>query len=227
MFSWKEKKKKVLEINSEIVKDKYFDLKKSNRYLRKFSASLIIINLILVTGIITISKKNKIQTFIVEKNQNNYSVLGDIENVAGQKNVKENEIISRLYDFIYLTKTLTSDLELYKKSIDKATFYMTENSKNKFEFYLKENGYEEFVKKGFKIETVFSTGIKLEENTYQLRYVFRIINKEGKIEKEIRKMSMFNISFSKYLENKNEVIYNPLGLKIIDFVESTEIEGGN
>lgn len=228
--SFKKRKKEKLKIKDEEPKNILLYLKKQNYNLKLLLSFSLLINTFLGYGLVENSKTNGIQTFLVERIGNEYIVAGDIEKLASQqKMIPEEQIISTLFSFIEKTKLLTSDLKLYEKNLEKAKYLMTENAKNKSNLYLMSDDYKEFVKKQYRVEPIFITGVRLREsnNSYQLRWKLRITDSNGQIKLEKMYMGIFTIKFITEMKSPSEVINNPLGIKIIDFVQTEEFEQKN
>ena len=226
MSSFKNKKKQKLEINGEEPKNIILHLKKENHNLKLLLALSLLTTTFLGYGLVENSKANGIQTFLVERIGKEYVIAGDIEKLASQqKMIPEEQIISTLFSFIEKTKLLTSDIKLYEKNLEKAKYLMTENTKNKSNLYLMSDDYKEFVKKQYRVEPVFLTGVKLDsENSYQLRWKLRISDKDGNVKFEKIYMGTFSIKVISEMKSPLEVVNNPLGIKIIDFVQTEEFE---
>ena len=62
------------------------------------------------------------------------------------------------------------------------------------------------------------------ENSYQLRWKLRISDKDGNVKFEKIYMGIFTIKFITEMKSPLEVVNNPLGIKIIDFVQTEEFE---
>ena len=226
MSSFKNKKKQKLEINGEEPKNIILHLKKENHNLKLLLALSLLTTTFLGYGLFENSKANGIQTFLVERIGKEYVIAGDIEKLASQqKMIPEEQIISTLFSFVEKTKLLTSDIKLYEKNLEKAKYLMTENTKNKSNLYLMSDDYKEFVKKQYRVEPVFLTGVKLDsENSYQLRWKLRISDKDGNVKFEKIYMGIFTIKFITEMKSPLEVVNNPLGIKIVDFVQTEEFE---
>ncbi|MBC2857000.1 type IV secretion system protein [Cetobacterium sp. 2A] len=223
MFKWKGMKK-IPKINgSEIEKDKYFELSVNANNWRKTSFSLIVIIALLIGGLIKISVTNKVETFVIEKNGNNYSIVGNVSDVAQtQKKASEEQIIYFLNEVISNTKNLTRNTDIYEKNYKKSLSYLSRNTSIKIDNYLKSEKYAEKVKLGKTVEVKFNTGIKINDSTYQLRWSQTTFKRTGEIESTINYNGLFSIAF-KDIENSKELHLNPLGLIITDFVQKSEM----
>lgn len=223
MFSWKGIKRKQKINNVAVEEDRYFILSVNANNWRKVSASLLFIVAILVIGIIKISVSNKVETFVIEKNGNNYSVVGNVLDIAKtQKKVSEEQIIYFLNEVISNTKNLTRDTSIYEKNYKKSLAYLSQNSSIKIDNYLKNEKYSEKVKAGKTVELKFNTGIRINDSTYQLRWSQTTFKKNGEVENIENFNGLFTIDF-KEIENSKELHLNPLGLVIIDLSQKKEI----
>ena len=223
MFSFKNKKKKALEINKEpIAHDKYLDLRKSVDNWRRLSSLLMIFALLLGFGLFKTSETNKIQTFILEKEGNTYSILGTVHDLAQTQNkASEEQIIYFLNNFVTKTKFLTPNLALYKKNYEEVLSFMSNSTQTKLARYLVEDNYKEKIQKQETVEIVFNTGIRLEGNSYQLRWTQNTFNKNGVLYLQENFMGVFNLEFVD-IKDRTTLLHNPLGILINDFIQTKE-----
>lgn len=223
MISWKGMKKNLKINENDVGIDKYYELSIALNNWRKISVSLIFIISILIVGIIKISITNKVETFVIEKNGNNYSVIGNVLDVAKtQKKVSEEQIIYFLNEVLSNTKNLTRDTSIYEKNYKKSLAYLSRNASLKIDNYLKNEHYTEKVKAGKTVELKFNTGIKINDSTYQIRWSQTTFNKNGEVEKIDNFNGLFTIAF-KDIKNSKELYLNPLGLVILDISQKKEI----
>lgn len=223
MRSWKGMKKNLKINGNDVGIDKYYELSVALNNWRKVSASLIFIVSILVVGIIKISITNKVETFVIEKNGNNYSVIGNVLDVAKtQKKISEEQIIYFLNEVLSNTKNLTRDTSIYEKNYKKSLAYLSRNASLKIDNYLKNEQYTEKVKAGKTVELKFNTGIKINDSTYQIRWSQTTFKKNGEVEKIDNYNGLFTIAF-KDIKNSKELYLNPLGLVILDISQKKEI----
>ena len=226
IFNWKPRNKNALLTNKEKApRDKFLDMQINSNNWRKVAFSSCLLSCFLVFGIINISSNNKIQTYIIEKEGNNYNVLGTANNIGSEKrnikNVTDEEIIYFLFNFINKTRFLTPNLELYSKNTEEILSFLTQSSSAKIDRYLIESGYKEKIKLKQTVEVIQNTGIKLENNSYQIRWIERTSDKNGKIILEENYMGIFTIKFVE-IKEKNHLLFNPLGLLIVDFTQIKE-----
>lgn len=223
MKSYKGLKKTLKINNNEGGKDKYYELSVALNNWRKISTSLIFITALLVVGMIKISTTNKVETFVIEKNGNNYSVVGNILDVSQtQKKASEEQIIYFLNEVITNTKNLTRDTSIYEKNYKKSLAYLSRAASMKIDNYLKAEQYTEKVKMGKTVELKFNTGSKINDSTYQLRWSQTTFKKNGEIESIENYNGLFTVAF-KEIKSSKELYLNPLGLVITDISQQKEL----
>ncbi len=222
MFSFKTRKEK-LKINKDpVIHDKYLDLRKSVDNWRRTCSALMLLALFLGFGLMKASEVNRVETFILEKEGNTYSILGTVKDLAATQNkASEEQIIYFLNNFVTKTKFLTPNLVLYKKNYEEILSFMNENTKTKLDRYLLEDKYKEKIQKEETVEVVFNTGIKLEGNSFQLRWIQNTFDKNGALKSAQNFMGVFTIEFID-IKDRNTLLYNPLGILITDFVQTKE-----
>ena len=102
-------------------KDKYYELSVNANNWRKMCLSLMIIVVFLAGGLLKVALTKKVDTFIVEKNGNVYSVLGEVNGLAKkQEKASEQEIIYFLNEVIDGIKGLPRNTEVYEKNYRKS-----------------------------------------------------------------------------------------------------------
>lgn len=213
-----------LKIDGEVIegKDKYYTLSVNANNWRKISFSLIIIIVFLAAALIKISLTTKVNTFVVEKNGNNYSVLGEVASIAStQTKVSDQEIIYFLNQVIDGVKGLPRNTEVYEKNYRRSLAYLSRSAAKKIDNYLKQENYVKKVEDGKTVEIAFNTGDKISNNTYQIRWRQTTFTKDGEVESSINYSAIFTISFTEISE---KLLYiNPLGLMIVDFSQKEEM----
>ncbi|MDY2801263.1 MAG: type IV secretion system protein [Fusobacterium mortiferum] len=203
-------------------KDKYYELSVNANNWRKMCLSLLIIVVFLAGGLLKIALTKKVDTFIVEKNGNVYSVLGEVNGLSKkQEKASEQEIIYFLNEVIDGIKGLPRNTEIYEKNYRKSLAYLSRNSSKKIDSYLKDEGYVDKVKNGKTVEISFNTGTRISDNTYQIRWRQTTYTKEGEIESSINYSAIITITFTEVSEKT--LYINPLGLLIVDFSQKEEM----
>ena len=133
-----------LKLNGNDVekKDKYYTLSVNANNWRKMCFSLMVVVVFLSAVLTKIALTKKVNTFIVEKSGNQYTVIGDVSSVAEvQKKASEQEVIYFLNEVIDGIKGLPRNTEVYEKNYRKALSYLSRSAAKKIDNYLKEEDY--------------------------------------------------------------------------------------
>lgn len=213
-----------LKLNGNDVekKDKYYTLSVNANNWRKMCFSLMVVVVFLSAVLTKIALTKKVNTFIVEKSGNQYTVVGDVSSVAEvQKKVSEQEVIYFLNEVIDGIKGLPRNTEVYEKNYRKALSYLSRSAAKKIDNYLKEEDYVKKVENGKTVEIAFNTGDKISENTYQIRWRQTTYTKDGEVESNINYSAILTITFTDVSEKT--LYINPLGLMIVDFSQKEEL----
>lgn len=213
-----------LKLNGNNVekKDKYYTLSVNANNWRKMCFSLMIVVVFLSAILTKIALTKKVNTFIVEKSGNQYTVVGDVSSVAEvQKKASEQEVIYFLNEVIDGIKGLPRNTEVYEKNYRKALSYLSRSAAKKIDNYLKEEDYVKKVENGKTVEIAFNTGDKISENTYQIRWRQTTYTKDGEVESNINYSAILTITFTDVSEKT--LYINPLGLMIVDFSQKEEL----
>ena len=212
-----------LKLNGNDVekKDKYYTLSVNANNWRKMCFSLMVVVVFLSAVLTKIALTKKVNTFIVEKSGNQYTVIGDVSSVAEvQKKASEQEVIYFLNEVIDGIKGLPRNTEVYEKNYRKALSYLSRSAAKKIDNYLKEEDYVKKVENGKTVEIAFNTGDKISENTYQIRWRQTTYTKDGEVESNINYSAILTITFTDVSEKT--LYINPLGLMIVDFSQKEE-----
>lgn len=203
--------------------DPYFNLATNANNWRKTAFCMIILCAFLIYNLVRISAVNKIETIILEKNGNNYQVVGNVLDIAkSQVKATDQQIIYFLNEVISNTKTLPKSTEIYEKNYRKSLVFLSRSSSSKIDNYLKKEGYVEKAKAGKTVEVYFNTGLKISDNTYQIRWKQTTYTKAGEIDKEVNYNAIVTVEFKDITDVK--LLYlNPLGLVVTDFSQKEEI----
>ncbi len=213
-----------LKLNGNDVekKDKYYTLSVNANNWRKMCFSLMVVVVFLSAVLTKIALTKKVNTFIVEKSGNQYTVIGDVSSVAEvQKKASEQEVIYFLNEVIDGIKGLPRNTEVYEKNYRKALSYLSRSAAKKIDNYLKEEDYVKKVENGKTVEIAFNTGDKISENTYQIRWRQTTYTKDGEVESNINYSAILTITFTDVSEKT--LYINPLGLMIVDFSQKEEL----
>ena len=188
-----------LKLNGNDVekKDKYYTLSVNANNWRKMCFSLMVVVVFLSAVLTKIALTKKVNTFIVEKSGNQYTVIGDVSSVAEvQKKASEQEVIYFLNEVIDGIKGLPRNTEVYEKNYRKALSYLSRSAAKKIDNYLKEEDYVKKVENGKTVEIAFNTGDKISENTYQIRWRQTTYTKDGEVESNINYSAILTITFT-------------------------------
>ena len=173
-------------------------------------------------GLIYTSRKNSVETFVLEKNGNNYKILGNIQDLTTTQNsATDEQIIYFLNQFVMKSKFLPRDLDIYERNYTQILSLMTQTTSKKLDKYLTDEKYEEKIRKGQTVEIILNTALRLEKNSYQVRWTQRIFNKSGELIGSKNYLGVFTIKFGG-IKDKETLINNPLGIIITNFIQSEE-----
>lgn len=223
MINFKPRKFKLTLNNNDPSVDPYFQLAKNANNWRKTAFSLMLIIVLLIFFLANIAMKSTVETFIIEREGNRYTVVGKAEDVARtQDKVTDQEIIYFLNEVIYGIKSLSKDSEVYNRNYKKSLVFLSRSAAKKFDNYLKEEKYVDKVKNGKTVEIYFNTGDKISDNTYQIRWRQTTFSKNGEIESNINYSAIVTITFTD-MSDPQKVYINPLGLMITDFSQKEEM----
>lgn len=223
MKSFKSPKQQLKIENNDPAEDRYFNLAKNANNWRKISFCLIVLSVFLGAGLVKSATERKIETFVLEKNGNNYSVVGKVNDLSKQQEkASEQEIIYFLNEVIDNTKGLPRNNEIYEKNYKKSLAFLSKSASKKIDNYLKAEKYVEKFQNGKTVEIAFNTGDKISDNTYQIRWKQSTYTKNGELESQINYSAIITIGFNEITDSKMLYI-NPLGLMIVDFSQKEEL----
>lgn len=127
MINFKPRKFKLTLNNNDPSVDPYFQLAKNANNWRKTAFSLMLIIVLLIFFLANIAMKSTVETFIIEREGNRYTVVGKAEDVARtQDKVTDQEIIYFLNEVIYGIKSLSKDSEVYNRNYKKSLVFYPE-----------------------------------------------------------------------------------------------------
>lgn len=140
-------------------------------------------------------------------------------------NLNEKEIEYFVRKFYTNIRTITLDKNVFNKTMQETSVFLTPSSQKKLNQMLGENGIEElFNKKSTKsIEIISYNKMPSLENTYQVRWLEYQYNDKGELESKNLYNSVTKIDF--FTPTKNEININPLGIVIVDFTIAKENKG--
>lgn len=217
MFNWKsndKKKKTNLEMQEP---DRYYKQVVALQNQKKINISLltIIILLIIILGKITFFYQTRV--FIVEKDHNNYTYLGNVHNLTKQiYNPSDKDLIYFMNKITKNMRFLPADNVVLGKNRQELNYYLSPEAKQKLLGYDKEFNLVNLQKKGVVMDIVPISAIRLSAGTFQLRWVEKMYDVKGA---EINSNLMVGI-FKYKIEpptSSDQILNNPLGINIINF----------
>ena len=227
MFNWRNKNKK--QTNSEIENlspDRYLDLAKANDNKRKIIFSLIILQLFSLVIIGQLSFRNNIRTYVIEKDNNNYTILGYANDLSSKLYQADDKSVAYfINNFVRKSRYLSSDLVLYKKNYEEIMFFMTDSTNNKLEQALIDSGYREKIKEKKTVDIEILSTLKLTNDTYQVRWIEKTYDEYGKLRSRDLMVGVYTYKFTNP-KNKEMIKYNPLNILITDISQSKETDSG-
>lgn len=227
MFNWRNKNKKQTNAAIENTSpDRYLDLAKSNDNKRKIIFSLIILQLFSLIIIGQLSFGNSIRTYIIEKDNNNYTLLGYANDLSSKTYQTDDKSVAYfINNFVRKSRYLSSDLVLYKKNYEEIMFFMTDSTNNKLEQFLIDSGYREKIKEKKTVDIEILSTLKLTDDTYQVRWIEKTYDEYGKLRGRDLMVGVYTYKFTNP-KNKEMIKYNPLNILITDISQSKETDSG-
>ena len=227
MFNWRNKNKKQTNAAIENTSpDRYLDLAKANDNKRKIIFSLIILQLFSLMIIGQLSFKNTIRTYVIEKDNNNYTILGYANDLSSKMYQPDDKSVAYfINNFVRKSRYLSSDLVLYKKNYEEIMFFMTDSTNNKLEQFLIDSGYREKIKEKKTVDIEILSTLKLTNDTYQVRWIEKTYDEYGKLRSRDLMVGVYTYKFTNP-KNKEMIKYNPLNILITDISQSKETDSG-
>lgn len=223
MFSWRKiKKKKDMTNLDKASPNVYLDLVKVNDNKQKIIYILLILIVFLITilGIITFRTNTK--TYIVEKEGNNYTYFGYVNDLTKEVyNPDDNSIIFFINNFINKSRYLPTDLVLLKKNQQEIGYFLNKSSLKKIDTILKNDGYPEMIKNDFAVDLEILSTLRLTNTSFQVRWIEEIYDKNGSLIAVNKMVGILNYEIKKP-KNKEGILNNPLGIIITDLSMSQE-----
>lgn len=217
---FKKKKKDNIDISSP---DRYSNLAIRVKNLQRviFSLFLIIIFLITILGVITF--KNVTKVYIVEKEGNNYTYFGYVNDLTKEVyNPDDNSLIFFINSFVQKARFLPTDLVLYKKNQKELGYFLNSKTIKKLDHLLNEEGqYPELIKRGYVVDINILSTLRLSTSSFQVRWIEKIFDQHGKLVFENLMVGVFKYEV-KAPNSKEIITINPLGLLITDLSISQE-----
>lgn len=215
----KRKKKENIDLSSP---DRYSDLAVRVKNLQRVIFSLLLIIVLLVTILGLITFKNNTKTYIVEKEGNNYTFFGYVNDLTKTTyNPDDNSLIYFINSFVNKSRFLPTDLVLYKKNQKELGYFLNSKTISKLDNILNEDQYSELIKRGYVVDIYILSTLRLSPASFQVRWIEKIFDQHGKLITENLMVGVFKYEI-KAPTSKEAIIINPLGLLITDLSISKE-----
>lgn len=214
------KKKDNIEKSSP---DRYGDLaiRVKNQQRVIFSLLIIITFFLMIFGMM--SFKNNTKVYIVEKEGNNYTYFGYVNDLTRTTySPNDDSIIFFINNFVNKARFLSSDLVLYKKNQKELGYFLNSKSINKLDYILNEEyNYPDLIKKSYVVDVEIISTLRATKDTFQVRWREKIYDQAGRMLNDRSMVGLFKYEI-KDPTSKEAIISNPLGLLITDISISTE-----
>jgi len=226
MFSFKPKKKDVTPEKIEQMKeDRYLNLARANNNKTRIIFFMLLLQLVSLSILFSVSYKTTIQTYIVERSDNDYTVLGYANDLSGKYTPSEQQIIYFINNFVRKSRNLSSDLVLTKKHYDELAFFLNSSSNRKFLAFLNADGYNEKIEKRNTVDIEIISTLKLTANSYQVRWQEKIFDNQGRMIGDNVLVGIYRMEIVSP-RNAEAIKHNPIGLLIVDINQSLERQAG-
>lgn len=182
---------------------------------RLFSMFALLLCIILALGLIYQSSKSSVTPYVIEVD----STTGMARNIGPAKETayvpKDAEIQYFIWQFVLKTRSVPLDPVLYTQNWNHAYLLMNKNAAAKMNQVMQnEEQSQQFGK-----QTVLPTHVitvPVTKDTYQVRWTEEQFDLNGGKKAIVPMTGVFTIEFGKP-KNESELLYNPLGLYILDF----------
>lgn len=219
LFRKKKKTKTKIEMTSP---DRYADEAIKSKNKQRIIYSLLIIVALLVACLGIVSFKNNTKVYIVEKDHNNYTYFGYVNDLTKKTyNPDDASIEYFLNDFIKKARFLSTDLVLYKKNQQSLGYFLEHKTAKKLDKTLDDAEYPLMIKSNFAVDIEIISTLRISPESYQIRWWESVYDENGKL---LTKDLMVGVL--KYVirepKNKEAILVNPLGIIITDLSISKE-----
>ncbi|MBR8700486.1 MULTISPECIES: type IV secretion system protein [unclassified Fusobacterium] len=218
MFNWKNNKKGKTKTNLEMMEpDRYLKQAIALKNQKKFSYCLLLVIVLLITILGKISFFNDTKIYVIEKDHNNYSYLGRVNDLTkANYNPTDNDLIYFMNDIVKKMRYLPSDLIVFGKNRNDLSYFLSDRSVNKLKGYDEAYNYAKMKEDNVVLDIEPLSSIRLSNKTFQLRWVEHIYNSKGYEVANRLMVGAFNYKISDP-KNQSSVLVNPLGIEISDF----------
>lgn len=221
MFNWKKKEKKTTNLEMQ-EPDRYYKQVKALQNQKRINFSLlgIIVLLVVILGKTVFFYQTKV--YIVEKDHNNYSYLGNVADLTKTSfKPQDKDIVFFLNDIVNKMRYLTSDRVVIGKNRRQLNYFLSETARNKLSSYDAQYQYDALQEKGTVVDIEPISVIRLSKSTFQLRWIERLYNIKGQLIGERLLVGAFKYSVIPP-KDESTILNNPIGLEIEDFSISQE-----
>lgn len=190
---------------------------------RRISIGLLIMSIILTAGLVIQSLKTQVIPYVVTVDKNTGEVLKAGTLTTNDYKPQEAEIKYFLGQFVSNARSIGLDPVVYKTLQTRAASYLTQNAAQKYVTIMQSEGRSKLF--GQKTVVVHISSIQKMPNTdtsFQIRWTEEELGIQNG-EKTTKNMSgIFSYTTLK-VEDKEQMLVNPLGLFITDFSFSEDI----
>ena len=215
--------------NTESIKkfddwhDRYFKLNKSKRNWQVAFLILCVLNFISLVTIFKMTSQITVVPYIIEIDKE----MGTIRNVGDLRNIKyqigDKNIIAMLNNFVQKTRGIPLDIVRYGKDIQEQYSFLNEVGQQKLLSLISKDNVEVKMKRQESRDINIISILKIDENTFQVRWVENNYTKEGTLYNSIKMSGIFTIGYlDQNTLGEKTLLTNPLGLIIKDFNVSKE-----
>lgn len=219
MLNWKNKKKnKKLITNLEMQEpDRYYKQVLALQNQKKINLGLLLIIVFLSALLGKAAFFYQTKVYIVEKDKNNYTYLGNVRNLSKTNyNPNDSDIIYFLNDIIKNMRFIPTDAIVVGKNRKKLNYFLNERSKNKLNNYDIQYNINDLIEKSYVVDIIPLSAIRLSNSTFQMRWIEKIYNLKGQQTEERLMVAAFKYNISSP-KSETMILNNPIGLEIEDF----------
>lgn len=221
MFNWKNASKKKTNLDM-MESDRYLKISKSLHNQKKVNLILLLIIILLTVILGKISFSNNTKTYIVEKDHNNYTYLGNVQDLTKTNyNPSDNDLVYFLNLVVKNMRFLPSDLVLFEKNRVMVNSFLTQPAIKKMKTLDEKYDYERMKKENAVVDIEPISTIRVSSQAFQIRWIERVYSVKG-----VEIASRLMVGFFKYElsspTSQISILSNPLGIKILDMSISEE-----
>ena len=216
------KRGEELNITPHTGMDMYFKLAKSVRnWQLAFIINSIFLLIILGHNIYLTTSITKVPYVIeVEKSSGVISNIGDIRKIKYIPNDKN--IFATLGRHIIATRSIPLDQVRYGRDIQEQYYFLNKVTQQKLLEYITKDNVEEKMKRKESRDVSITSILKMQENTYQVRWTENNYTDTGNIYSTVPMVGMFTVEYITP-QTEDMLMVNSLGIIITDFSYSQEM----